>query len=92
MNIKVRAFGGFRELLGRELTLSLPEKASVRRMLGELGKASPAFASEVLDAAGRLQPYARILKNGRDIRDINGLETVMEEGDEIALFPPLAGG
>ncbi len=92
MNIKVRAFGGFRELLGRELSLSLPEGTTVRRLLEELGGGAPAFAAEVLDAGGRLRPYVRILRNGRDVRNADGLETVMAEGDEIALFPPLAGG
>ena len=92
MNIKVRAFGGYRELLGRELSLSLPERATVRRLLERLGDSSPAFAAEVLDACGRLRPYVRVLRNGRDVRNAGGLETVMAEGDEIALFPPLAGG
>jgi len=33
-----------------------------------------------------------VLKNGRNIHFLNGLETPLSEGDVIALFPPAAGG
>ncbi len=33
-----------------------------------------------------------ILINGRNIDQLQGLKTVLQEGDSVALFPPAAGG
>lgn len=33
-----------------------------------------------------------VLKNGRNIRVLEGLETILEDKAVIALFPPGAGG
>ena len=30
--------------------------------------------------------------NGEDIRDINGLETPLKDGDQVVLFQTIAGG
>lgn len=41
---------------------------------------------------GVLLPYVIIVKNGRDVRDSKGLEEPVGPEDELALFPPSAGG
>jgi len=33
-----------------------------------------------------------ILKNGRNIRWLDGLRTKLEDGNEMAIFPPVEGG
>jgi len=33
-----------------------------------------------------------MLINGRNIGKLNGLSTVLNEGDQVTLFPPAAGG
>jgi molybdopterin converting factor small subunit len=38
------------------------------------------------------RPNALILVSGREINSLNGLETVLHEGDEIALLPIAHGG
>lgn len=40
----------------------------------------------------QLQKYVRLLVNGRDIELGQGLETPLNNEDQIAIFPPLAGG
>ncbi|RLI08069.1 molybdopterin synthase sulfur carrier subunit, partial [Candidatus Bathyarchaeota archaeon] len=34
----------------------------------------------------------KIMVNGSDIDVLSGLDTVLEDGDEIFLFPPVGGG
>ncbi|MBN1321182.1 MAG: MoaD/ThiS family protein [Thermoleophilia bacterium] len=36
--------------------------------------------------------WAGIFVNGRNVRQGDGLETVLADGDEIRLLPPLGGG
>ena len=46
----------------------------------------------LLDGEGQLQPNLNILKNGREVLHMEGPETVMEDGDTLSVFPPVAGG
>jgi len=92
MNVTVKTFADFRELLGKELVLSIPEGETVRELLQILGKRHAAFLPKVLQDDGQLRPYVNILENGRNIKFLNGLETRLAEGDIVAIFPPVAGG
>lgn len=92
MNVTVRTFADFRELLGKELVLSVPEGETVLELLQILGKGNAAFLPKVLEGDGQLRPYVNILENGRNIKFLNGLETKLADGDVIAIFPPVAGG
>jgi len=52
----------------------------------------PGFRRWVLEADGRLSEMSIVLVNGRDARDLNGLDTPLRPDDIIAIFPPVAGG
>jgi molybdopterin synthase sulfur carrier subunit len=41
---------------------------------------------------GGLKPYLAILKNGKHIYHLNGLETKLDDGDTVVIFPPAGGG
>ena len=59
----------------------------------QLLEAHPELEAEVLDDEGEIRDHIRVLRNEHDpfVRD-DGLDTVLEEGDELALFPPVSGG
>lgn len=41
----------------------------------------------LFDEFDKLQAYVPILKNGRPIKTLGGLETELEDGDEVAILP-----
>ena len=90
--VTVKAFADFRELLGPEVVLSIAEGETVRGLLQTLSQRHAAFLAKILEADGQLKPYISILENGRNIDSLDNLDTRLEEGDIIAIFPPLAGG
>ncbi len=93
MQITLRTFADFREIVGgREKEISLTEAETVGGLLKGLCKAHPGLLGKLFDAATELKPYVIILKNGRNIASLHHLDTVIEDGDVIALFPPVAGG
>jgi len=40
----------------------------------------------------KVKEMVKILVNGRDVRELRGLETELSDGDCISIFPPVAGG
>jgi molybdopterin converting factor small subunit len=80
VRIKVLLFARFAELLGdSELDLELNSPATVRTALDSL-RQRPGGAS--------LPPGPLVARN----RVHAQLDTVLEDGDEVAVLPPLAGG
>jgi sulfur-carrier protein len=41
---------------------------------------------------GDLRRFVNVYVGGEDIRFLDGLETVVEEGDEVTILPAVAGG
>ena len=57
----------------------LPEKICVKKITLEL------FDGDKIQ-------FLNIFKNGINIKTLDGLETILEEGDVISIFPLVAGG
>lgn len=41
---------------------------------------------------GDLHGHVNVLRNGRNINQLDGLDTPLEDGDTVAIFPPVEGG
>lgn len=73
--------------------VSHPPGATVREILAHLFALLPGLSEHVIDpGTGELLPYVNIMLRGRLIRDLEGLETPVGEDEEMAIFPPIAGG
>jgi molybdopterin synthase sulfur carrier subunit len=76
----------------REVDVGWRAGASVGDAIRELVARKPALDGCIVDAQGRVVPYVSVFIDGRDIRYLDGLTTALADGDEIAIFPPVAGG
>jgi molybdopterin synthase sulfur carrier subunit len=92
MLVKVRAFAGFREILGKERELDAIEGSTVADLLNELASCNPGFKESAFDNSGRLQDYVMLMVNKKRIDPQQDLSQEMHEGDELAIYPPVAGG
>ncbi|MHC1636481.1 MAG: ubiquitin-like small modifier protein 1 [Candidatus Methanospirareceae archaeon] len=92
MKVKVKLFASFRELLGKgEFDLELKDGSDVYELLNTLFS-SPDSREKIFDSDNRLREYVIVVRNKKHINYYDGLFTKLEDGDEIAIFPPAGGG
>ena len=91
MIIRVKAFARFGEVLGKELDLELDRRSDIAGLLAVLCASRDAH-DLIFDESGTIRDYVNILKGGRPIQSLDGIRTALEDGDEVAIFPPVAGG
>ena len=92
MKITVRAFADYREFIGKEMELIVPEEKTIGELLAEIGDRYPKLRSEMFTPTGELKDFINIFINGRNIAFLKDMATPLTDGDIIALFPPVAGG
>jgi molybdopterin synthase sulfur carrier subunit len=88
-----KLFADLAEVAGdREIRVDGAPGATVGDALDELFDARPVLRERVLDDAGDVADHINVLRNGENVRSGDGLETTLDAGDELALFPPVSGG
>jgi molybdopterin synthase sulfur carrier subunit len=92
ITVTVKSFATLREVMDAELRMDFPAGATVRALLAELTGRYKGLDEMLFIAPETLRDFVNILQNGRNIHFLAGLETPLEDGDIIALFPPAAGG
>jgi molybdopterin synthase sulfur carrier subunit len=94
MVITVKFIGALRHISGAEgLALDYMEGTSVRALLNEITKEAPELKRSLIDQQLEdPRPNALILVNGKEISVLNGLETTLNDGDEIVFVPVVHGG
>ncbi len=92
IKVVVKFFLQFREFLKKNiLEVELEEGADIFLLLETICNLYN-FREKLFDDKNELRQWIKILKNGRQIRFLDGIRTKLIDGDEIALFPPTTGG
>jgi molybdopterin synthase sulfur carrier subunit len=90
---KIKLFANLRESAG-ESELEM-QGENVQEILDGLLTKFPQLQEMVfdeIDGKKELRSYINILINGDNILHLEGLETIVNDDDEIAIFPPVSGG
>ncbi|MCP1715961.1 molybdopterin synthase sulfur carrier subunit [Methanocalculus alkaliphilus] len=92
MKIRVQSFARFREIFGSEQTREMGEEATLEALLQEIAAESPAARSALFDEEGALRKYIILMRNKKRVNREEIAAMALNDGDEIALYPPVAGG
>ena len=85
----VKLFGNLRQIV-EPSQLQIPGE-SIREVVESLCNEHPSLCDMLLED-GQIRPHYKITLNGHDIQFTAGLDTTVSEEDQIAIFPPIAGG
>lgn len=88
----VRVFGELAQIVGNRHNLELGDKATMSTLADEIeritGQKRPGYLGEFEVGGSEMA----ILVNGRNIDLLDGLKTVLRDGDEVVLLIPTMGG
>jgi molybdopterin synthase sulfur carrier subunit len=98
MMITVNFFTTLRLMLKiGEIRIDSIQESPIRDILQQVEnlvfkKTSKKFLFKLLDEDGNIKPGTLILINGKNVLDTDALDTIVKDGDTVALFPPGGGG
>ena len=92
--MKVNFYATLRQIVGqRTIEVALPEGATAKDLVGCIVEQYPKMRPELLDEDGQLHGHLHLFINGRDAPYLeNALDTILDPGDKIDIFPAVGGG
>jgi sulfur-carrier protein len=90
--IEIKFLTRFIDITG-EKTIQIEDVPDISTLMAILCQRYDKTLKEVLyDDKGNIRDYLKIMINGEDVRDKDGLNTVLSDGDQIVMFQTIAGG
>lgn len=66
--------------------------STVREAVEAVAERYPKLRPHVFDSEGKIRRHFNVFVNGVHVRDLNGVDTVLKEGDKVILMASSAGG
>ncbi|MCY4513782.1 MAG: MoaD/ThiS family protein [Candidatus Tectomicrobia bacterium] len=66
--------------------------ATIDGVVVELDAQFPGIRERLCDDSGSIRKFINFYLNDEDIRFMDGEKTVVQDGDEVAIIPAIAGG
>lgn len=92
ISVRTRLFAQFREQFGGAVPLTLASGSTFLSALNELAATVPDGKKAFFEDDGNVREYVVLMRNGKRIDTLDAGTTQLAEGDELAIFPPVAGG
>jgi molybdopterin converting factor small subunit len=66
--------------------------AKISEALNDLTTQFPAIKPHLFNEGGELRPFVNLFVGEHNIKDLQGVDTPIKDGDKIMLIPSIAGG
>jgi len=70
----------------------VPDGGDVASLLNGLGEGRPLLDQRIREETGSLRRYVNIYVDGKDVRRLEGLATVVPAGATVMIIQSIAGG
>jgi molybdopterin converting factor small subunit len=77
--------------LNNQFEIALPA-STVSELVNRLIEQHPSIGFHLVDSNGNLRKHFNVFVNGTHIRDLNGMDTRLNEEDKVILMASAAGG
>jgi sulfur-carrier protein len=91
MAVTVRIPTTMRPISGGAAQVSV-EGANLAEVLANLDTAHPGFRDRLFDESGALRKFVNVFVADDDVRYLDGLDTVVPDGETVSIIPAVAGG
>jgi molybdopterin synthase sulfur carrier subunit len=91
MSISIRVPAQLRTLTGGAGEVAV-DGSTVGEALKALDAAHPGFAGRLFDDAGQLRRFVNVFLADEDVRFLDGLNTLVTDGQTLSIVPAVAGG
>lgn len=92
MSVVIRFFAQFRELLGTDIPAEPERGSSLADLVRNVALRNRDGYEAIFDEHGAFREFVILMRNGKRLDGADAEDVVVEDGDEIAVFPPVAGG
>lgn len=94
MNVNLRFVGSFRNITNKSrIMIKLSDGVQLKEAIKRIVEDFPRMERVLIDPElGDPRPNTLIIVNGKEISVLNGLETVLNDGDEVVFVPVSHGG
>jgi molybdopterin synthase sulfur carrier subunit len=91
MSVTVKIPTQLRNVTAGEAEAAVEEAATVGEVLDGLYERYDGLRERIAED-GDLRRFVNVFVGGEDIRFLDGLDTTVEDGDEVTILPAVAGG
>jgi MoaD family protein len=91
MSVTVKIPTQLRAVTGGEAEAAVEEAGTVGEVLDGLYERFDGLRDRIAEDGG-LRRFVNVYVGGEDIRFLDGLETAVDDGDEVTILPAVAGG
>jgi molybdopterin synthase sulfur carrier subunit len=92
MSIKIRFFARFRELLGTDIIVEGGTNLTLAGLVKSTAQKNKEGYDAIFDEQGKFHEFVILMQNGKRVEIADAEKAPVVSGDEIAVFPPVAGG
>ena len=92
MAVKIQIPTPLRPYVNNQDEVSVEGNGSVKNIIDSLVNDNDQLKKNLLDNEGTLRKFVNVYLNYEDIRDLNGPDSEVKDGDVISIVPSIAGG
>jgi molybdopterin synthase sulfur carrier subunit len=92
MTVRIRFFARFRELLGTDIVVEPRSGITLAALVADTARKNREGYDAIFDEQGAFREFVILMQNGKRVEPSEAGKILVADGDEIAAFPPVAGG
>jgi len=92
MKVKVRFFAQFGELLGTDIIVEPVSGTVLYGLIKDVARRNKDGYNAICDEKDAFREFVILMRNGKRVDTADAVTIKITDADEIAVFPPVAGG